>query len=121
MMEKKILLLSAFLWVWCKKNINKNYVPLWTLHPIASRACQKLPKCGCNQQNSIFKCSSFCGCRRSKQHCTKLFKCKVLCKWWESDDENDVKLDNLDNMPDEDGKHFMFEDQEEPFHMIMKM
>ena len=48
MTEKQMLLPSADLWGWCKKNIDENYVPLWTLHPIASKISKQLRKCGCS-------------------------------------------------------------------------
>lgn len=48
MTEKQMLLPSADLWGWCKKNIDENYVPLRTLYPIASKICKQLRKCGCS-------------------------------------------------------------------------
>lgn len=48
-----------------------------------------------------------CGTRQSKQYCTALCKCKGLFKWWENNDKNNVKFDNVMNE----------DDQEEPFHI----
>ena len=84
------------------------------LDPIARKACKQLTKCGCSLRNGVFKYSGPCGCRRSKQHCTNLCKCKGSCKWWENNDENNVELDNT---MDEVDKNVMVEDQEEVFHL----
>ena len=113
MTERQMLLPPAELWGWYKKSVDESYVPLWTLDPIASKACRQLTKCGCSLLNGVFKCIGNCGCRRSGQPCTELCKCKGSCKWLENKDENNVELDIVD----EEDEHIMEQDLEEPLHI----
>ena len=101
------------MWGWYRKNDDESYVPLWTLDPIASKACRQLTKCVCSLWKGVFKCSGCCGCSRSEQHCTELCKCKGSCKWWENNDENNVELDIVD----EEDEYVMEHDVEETFYI----
>ena len=100
--DKQMLLPPPELWGWHKKSVDGQYVLLWTLDPIASKACKQLIKCNCSMKDGIFRCNGRCSCRRSTQHCTELSKCKGLCKWWDNTDEIDIVLDPVDEEEEHD-------------------
>ena len=89
--EKLINPPEATNWGW-QKDKNGRYHPLWTLLPIASKACSQLIKCCSKNKNDRFNCSGRCSCVKVRQTCTELCKCKAGCphslKFKDSDNHN---------------------------------
>ena len=83
-------------WGWVKDEDGR-YKPFWTSDPISSKACSQLVKCGCGEQNGVFKCTGRCSCKKAKQVCTELCKCKGACKV-----QKDIQLDDIDDIDDVD-------------------
>ena len=94
-------------WGWLDNPENGSKQPLWTIDPIASKACKQLTKCGCKAKDGIFKCTGPCGCKRSQQNFTDLCKCKGSCKWWDNDEESSDDEEN-----DESVEHHVLENED---------
>ena len=60
---------------WVKMTKNANVASIYRFVGIVQNSINE------NYVPSVSKYSGSCGCRRSKQHCTDLCKCKGLCKW----------------------------------------
>ena len=52
-------------------------VPVWTLLPIASKACKEFIRCGCKITKK--GCGTQCKCRKHRLPCTELCKCRGEC------------------------------------------
>ena len=92
--EKLINPPEATNWGW-QKDKNGRYHPLWTLLPIASKAC-----C-CKKKDDRFNCSGRCSCVKVRQTCTELCKCKAGCphslKFKDSDNHNEHNFSTDDD------------------------
>ena len=101
--EKSINPPEATNWGW-QKDKSGRYNPLWSLLPIASKACSQLIKCCCKQKDGSFNCSGRCSCAKVRQTCTELCKCKAACPYsieFKESDEPIVDTDDDDSITDE--------------------
>ena len=46
--------------------------------------CSQLVKCNCTEKDGKFKCGDRCGCKKTEQRWTELWKCKGQCKYSKS-------------------------------------
>ena len=72
---KNPVLPSPLEWGWIKTN-TATWEPFWTALPEASKSCQELIKCDCDQARG---CRSSCKCVKSSMKCTALCKCGGDC------------------------------------------
>ena len=76
-------------WGW--KQEGNAYIPVWTMLPIASKACKEFIKCGCKKG-----CAVQCKCHKNKLRCTELCKCRGECRSIVDSTQNE----NTSNAPD---------------------
>ncbi|KAG1654719.1 hypothetical protein GQR58_024872 [Nymphon striatum] len=59
-------------WGWTKDPDSQSWRPVWTILPIASKACSELVKCVCKSTKG---CGRKCACKQSNWRCTELCSC----------------------------------------------
>lgn len=61
-------------WGWQLDQDTKSWTPVWTISPIASKACLELIKCSCKSARG---CGARCGCKEAN-YFTELCKCNCV-------------------------------------------
>jgi len=58
---------------WTLDRDSQIWLPVWSLLPMASKACSELVKCGCKSTSG---CGTKCSCKKAQWKCTELCSCK---------------------------------------------